>query len=93
MNQEPGTNEEIKEFCFLNYNITFPLFSKISVKGADMHPLYGYLTQANGFSGEITWNFNKFLIDKDGKVADRFDARLGPLNAKIILSIEQQLSL
>lgn len=93
MNQEPGTNEEIREFCLLNYRITFPLFSKISVKGPDKHPLYVYLTQGSDFPGEVSWNFNKFLIGKDGIVVDRFDTRIDPMNQKVISSIEEQLSL
>src|ERR1019366_3146657 len=64
--QEPGTNEEIKTFCSTKYNVTFPMYSKISVKGDDMAPLYQFLTDATG--SEIQWNFTKFLVDKDGKV-------------------------
>ena len=65
LKQEPGTNEEIAEFCRLNYGVTFPMFSKISVKGEDIHPLYQYLTSKETnpeFEGNISWNFNKFLI-------------------------------
>ncbi|MDP8266561.1 MAG: glutathione peroxidase [Candidatus Aceula meridiana] len=91
MNQEPGTNEEIKNFCFLNYKTTFPLFSKISVKGKDIHPLYGYLTTQGEFPGAITWNFNKFLIGKDGQVIGRFGARVDPLDPKIVSAIKDQL--
>ena len=68
LGQEPGTEKEIKEFCTLNYKVTFPMFSKLSVKGADQHPLYSFLTNEKtnpGFSGDITWNFEKFLIGKD----------------------------
>jgi len=67
MGQEPGTNEQIKTFCQLNYQVSFPLFSKISVKGRDIHPLYKFLTENStdpNFAGGITWNFNKFLIDR-----------------------------
>src|SRR6201988_3334040 len=64
--QEPGTNEEIKTFCTRNYNVTFPMYSKISVKGADKAPLYKFLTDSTG--GEVKWNFTKFLVDGDGKV-------------------------
>lgn len=91
MNQEPGTNEEIKNFCSLTYKTTFPLFSKISVKGKDIHPLYQYLTTQDKFPGDITWNFNKFLIGKDGKVAGRFSTRTDPLDSKVVLAIENQL--
>src|SRR6516165_10806188 len=72
--QEPGTNAEIKTFCTTKYNVTFPMFSKISVKGADQAPLYTYLTQetGNGITGDIKWNFTKFLVDRNGKVIQRF---------------------
>src|SRR6202451_2446202 len=68
--QEPGTNEEIKTFCTRKYSVTFPMYAKISVKGADQAPLYTYLTKQTpqGISGEIKWNFTKFLVDRDGKV-------------------------
>src|SRR6187455_3787524 len=71
LGQEPGTNEEIKTFCKTKYNVTFPMFSKISVKGADIHPLYQFLTSKETdpqFGGDITWNFNKFLVDRSGKL-------------------------
>src|SRR5580692_2715416 len=64
--QEPGTNEEIKTFCSRNYNVTFPMYSKISVKGDDEAPLYQFLTSSTG--GDIKWNFTKFLVDRDGKI-------------------------
>ena len=94
LGQEPGTNEEIKQFCTLKYNVTFPMFAKISVKGDDMHPLYKFLTDktANpGFGGDITWNFNKFLVDKNGKIIARFDTREKPESEKITAAIEQAL--
>jgi len=91
MNQEPGTDEEIKNFCFRTYSTTFPLFSKISVKGKDIHPLYSYLITQGEFAGDITWNFNKFLIGKDGKVVGRFSTPTDPLDPKIISAIEKQL--
>lgn len=70
--QEPGTNEEIQAFCRLNYGVTFPVLSKINVNGSDADPLYQYLTdKANGYGGKITWNFEKFLIDKHGNIAGR----------------------
>jgi len=74
--QEPGSNEEIKTFCSRTYNVTFPMMSKVSVKGSDKTPLYQYLTDASGnpkTGGEIKWNFTKFLIDKKGNVAARFE--------------------
>ncbi len=92
--QEPGTNAEIKEFCTRQFNITFPMFSKISVAGPDMHPLYQYLTspQANGrFGGPITWNFNKFLIGKDGTTIARFPSETDPLDPQITEAVESAL--
>jgi glutathione peroxidase len=92
--QEPGTNAEIKTFCTLKYKVSFPMFSKISVKGADIHPLYKFLTDkaANpDFGGDITWNFNKFLVDRSGKVIARFETREKPEGEKITQAIEQTL--
>ena len=92
--QEPGTNEQIKEFCTTKYRVTFPMFSKISVKGRDQHPLYRFLTDKQihpEFGGEITWNFNKFLIDGNGRVIARFDTRTTPLSEQVIAAVEQAL--
>ena len=92
--QEPGTDEEIKEFCQMNYGVEFPMFSKISVKGEDIHPLYQFLTSKEGggeYSGEITWNFNKFLIDGSGKVINRFASKDKPESEKVISAIEKAL--
>ena len=92
--QEPGTNEEIKTFCSTKYNVTFPIFSKISVKGEDKHPFYQYLTAKESnpqYAGEITWNFNKFLIGRDGKVIARFDSKDRPEDQKVTAAIEQAL--
>lgn len=90
--QEPGTNEEIKTFCYTKYALDFPLFSKISVKGDDTHPLYQYLTQQSPFPGEIEWNFQKFLVDRQGKVIARFRPGLKPLSQQIVTGIEQALT-
>ncbi|MHC4881989.1 MAG: glutathione peroxidase [Planctomycetota bacterium] len=92
--QEPGTNAEIKEFTTRQFNIMFPLFSKISVNGEDIHPLYQCLTnpQASGaFGGPITWNFNKFLIDKNGKTIARFGSEVDPLDPQITGAVEAAL--
>ena len=92
--QEPGTNDEIKTFCSTKYNVTFPMFAKISVKGGEIHPLYKFLTskQTNpDFSGSISWNFNKFLIDRAGKVAARFSSKDEPESDKVVQAIEQAL--
>ncbi len=77
--QEPGSNEEIKNFCLINYKTTFLLFAKTSVVGEDINPLYFYLTTQSRFDGPITWNFNKFLIDSKGNVVARFDSKTDPL--------------
>lgn len=87
--QEPGTNEEIKEFCTRTYNVTFPMLSKVSVKGADQTPLYGYLTQQTG--GDVKWNFTKFLVGKDGKVIGRFEPAVKPESQELTSAIEKAL--
>jgi glutathione peroxidase len=92
--QEPGTDAEIKSFCTVNYGVEFPMFSKISVLGDDMHPLYRFLTgkETNpGFSGDIRWNFDKFLFSKEGKVVARFHPKVKPDSDKIIQTIETEL--
>jgi glutathione peroxidase len=92
--QEPGTNEEIKQFCTLKYKVSFPMFAKISVKGADMHPLYQFLTSKETdpeFGGDISWNFNKFLVDRNGKIIARFETREKPEGEKVTQSIEKAL--
>lgn len=94
MGQEPGTEAEIKEFCSLNYNVGFPMFSKISVKGTDQHPLYRFLTHPEtnpGFDGDITWNFEKFLADREGKIIARFSPRTVPTDAEVIEKLEAAL--
>ncbi|CAN5411321.1 glutathione peroxidase [soil metagenome] len=81
MSQEPGTDAEIKEFCSSKYKVTFPMFAKISVKGEDQDPLYNFLTNKATdpeFSGDISWNFNKFLIDRTGKIVARFGSKDTP---------------
>lgn len=90
-NQEPGTNDDIKSFCLLNYSIKFPMFSKISVAGEDMDPLYQYLTAKSGFDGPITWNFNKFLVNSEGKVIARFDTKTDPLDPAVLETVEKNL--
>jgi cytochrome c peroxidase len=93
-NQEPGTNAEIKNFCELNYGVSFPIFSKISVLGDDKHPLYEYLTDEKtnpGFSGDIQWNFAKFLINREGKVIARFEPKTEPDSRAIVSAIEDAI--
>ena len=89
--QEPGTNEEIKGFCFTKYSLTFPLFSKISVKGSDKHPLYRYLTEASPFPGEVEWNFQKYLVDSNGAVVARYHHRTKPTSDEIVRDLERLL--
>lgn len=92
--QEPGTDEEIKSFCSLKYNVTFPMFSKISVKGTDIHPLYKYLTDKETnteFGGDIKWNFNKFLVDKNGRIIARFEPQVKPESEPVSQAIDKAL--
>src|SRR6202162_5029624 len=91
--QEPGTNEEIKTFCTRKYSVTFPMYSKISVKGADQAPLYSYLTKetGSGIAGEIQWNFTKFLVDRNGKVVQRFEPAVTPDSKEMTAAIKKQL--
>src|SRR5690349_11353356 len=91
MHQEPGSDAEIKEFCSTKYHTTFPLFSKIAVKGKGMHPLYGYLTRETRFKGRITWNFNKFLVDPNGKVVARFGSNVEPLSKELTQKLDSVL--
>ena len=90
--QEPGTNEEIKTFCHTKYSLSFPLFSKISVKGDDKHPLYRYLTEQSPFPGEVEWNFQKYLVDRSGKVVARYHHRMKPLAQDIVQDVERVLA-
>lgn len=94
LGQEPGSDPEIKAFCTTRYGVSFPMFSKISVKGADQHPLYQYLTgKATDpeFAGEISWNFNKFLAGRDGKIIGRFGSRTAPEDAELVKAVEGAL--
>lgn len=114
--QEPGTDEQIQQFCRLDYGVTFPVFSKLVVKGPGQHPLYAYLTRAmpvaskkgspvlkilrktlhggsfTGEAGEITWNFEKFLIDREGEVAARFAPDVVPEDPMVLAAIEAELA-
>jgi glutathione peroxidase len=87
LKQEPGTNEEIKEFCSINYGVTFPMMEKISVKGKDINPLYDWLTKEenNGvMDAKVSWNFQKFMIDENGKLVDMVSPKGKPYDEKII---------
>jgi glutathione peroxidase len=89
MSQEPGSDEEIQTFCKSKYGVTFPMFSKISVKGDDKAPLYQFLTSSGG---EIPWNFTKFLVGKDGKPIERFSPKVTPDAAELTSKIEKALA-
>lgn len=92
--QEPGSAEEISEFCTTTYNVTFPLFEKIDVNGAHQHPLYAALTQAaddQGHAGEVEWNFEKFLVAPDGTVVGRFRPPVAPDSSELVAAIEAVL--
>ena len=88
--QEPGTNEEIQAFCTSTYGVKFDMFSKVVVKGEGIHPLFDFLTKAKG--GEIKWNFNKFLVGKDGKLVERFEPKVEPTSPEVISAIEKACS-
>ncbi len=94
LGQEPGTDQEIKEFCLINYGVSFPMFSKISVRGKAIHPLYKFLVEKEtnpGFAGKIAWNFTKFLVDRQGRVIARFEPRQVPNDPQVIAAIEKAL--
>jgi glutathione peroxidase len=89
--QEPGTDSEIKQFCSLTYKVTFDMFSKISVKGSRMDPLYEYLTKESSVSGPVKWNFQKYLVDRNGNVVAKFMSSTEPLDEKVISQVEELL--
>lgn len=92
--QEPGTNEEIAQFCELNYGVTFPMFEKVSVRGDDIHPLFSELTQTENpdFEGNISWNFEKFLIDRNGNLVRRFKSNVTPDSEELVTAVEEYLN-
>ena len=89
--QEPGTPDEIMEFCSTNYGVKFPLTEKIDVNGEGRHPVYGYLTGADGFPGDIEWNFEKFLINRQGEVVKRYPPATTPEDAGLLQDIADLL--
>lgn len=92
--QEPGTNEQIKQFCSATYGVTFPVFAKISVRGDDIHPLYRFLTSSQGnprFAGEIAWNFTKFLVGREGDLIGRYEPAVDPLDGQLVTDVEAAL--
>ena len=93
--QEPGTDGQIKEFCSTRYKVSFPLFSKIVVKGNGIHPLYHFLTSESTdpkFAGPIKWNFAKFLVNRKGEIVDRFEPQARPESAAVTGAIEKALA-
>ena len=93
--QEPGTDAEIKTFCSSKYDVTFDLFSKISVKGDDQHPLYRYLTSDKTdpkYAGDVKWNFQKYLIDRNGNIVARFFSKVEPMSGDVTSAVEEALN-
>ncbi|MCB9849242.1 MAG: glutathione peroxidase [Phycisphaerales bacterium] len=92
--QEPGTNDEIKKFCTNKYNVTFDLFDKVSVKGDDICPLYDYLTHHpdKEIAGDVLWNFQKYLVDREGNVIAKFDPRTSPNDEKLVAELAKALA-
>jgi glutathione peroxidase len=94
LGQEPGTDAQIKEFCTTKYDVTFDMFSKISVKGDDKHPLYRFLTsevENPGFGGEVKWNFSKYLVNREGRVIAKFAPGVKPLSDEVVQAVEAAL--
>jgi glutathione peroxidase len=92
--QEPGTAEQIEQFCSVNYGVTFPIFAKLDVKGADQSPLYGILTETPddaGSAGNVKWNFEKFLVDREGRAVRRFRSKVTPQDPALVGAIESLL--
>lgn len=90
--QEPGSNAEIVQFCSTNYDVTFELFDKVHAKGSEQHPLYGRLTSAVEPTGNVSWNFEKFLVSKQGEVVARFKSSVKPDSPELIAAIEKELA-
>jgi glutathione peroxidase len=91
--QEPGTNEEIKQFCSSKFNVKFPMFDKIDVNGEHRHPLYATLAgEQSPYPGNIKWNFSKFLISRDGKIIKRFDSKAAPESPEVVAAVEAALA-
>jgi glutathione peroxidase len=89
--QEPGSSEEIQQFCTTRYGVTFPLFEKVHAKGSQQHPLYAQLSQAEP-KGEVSWNFEKFLVSKKGEVVGRYKSAVAPNDASLAAAIEAELA-
>lgn len=89
--QEPGTEAEIKKFCELHYGVTFPMLKKADVKGPNQHPLYQYLLKESSSTKDISWNFEKFLIGRDGKIIRHFSTSIKPLSKPVVSAIKKAL--
>ena len=92
LRQEPGTDEDIKQFCTLEYGVTFDMFSKISVKGLDQHPLYTFITSDSAVEGPVKWNFQKYLVNRKGELVAKFMSGTKPLDADVTSKIESLLN-
>ncbi|ASS76527.1 glutathione peroxidase [Tumebacillus algifaecis] len=90
--QEPGTIAEVQQFCSINYGVTFDLFDKVHAKGADQHPVYKYLTNHAPETGDVHWNFEKFLVGRDGQIIGRFGSRVAPLDGELTDAVEKALA-
>jgi glutathione peroxidase len=90
--QEPGSNEEIQQFCTMRYDVSFPLFDKVHAKGSQQHPLYAQLTQSVEPKGEVSWNFEKFLVNKKGEVVERYKSAIAPNDTSLTRAIEKALA-
>jgi len=93
--QEPGTAEEIQEFCSTTFGVTFPLYAKVEVNGPDRHPLYAELTRtadADGTAGDVQWNFEKFLVSRDGSTVTRYRSKVTPEDAELVEAVEKDLA-
>jgi glutathione peroxidase len=89
--QENGSAEEIAQFCSANYGVSFPMFAKIKVKGRDQHPLYAELTKAEDAKGKVKWNFEKFLVNRDGEIVGRYRSKVKPDDPEVVGAIETAL--
>ncbi len=90
--QEPGSNDEIVQFCTRNYGVSFELFDKVHARGLEQHPLYARLTNSVQPTGDVAWNFEKFLVDKNGAVVARFKSSVAPNSPELIQAIEHELA-
>jgi glutathione peroxidase len=88
--QEPDSNEKIQQFCSTRFGVTFPMFDKVHARGAEQHPLYAKLTQVEP-KGDVSWNFEKFLVNKNGEVVNRFKSAVGPDSPELVTAIEHEL--